>query len=135
MEKIFVFAGKVKDLRTTLHTKLQLEMRMRIHAAEKGASKNRYINSTRVLDGTADTGRGINGNHGHSLDRTDRTFCFRCGRTFTEGESYDRIFVHGQMVPVCHDDRSCIPIIPSRMKRINEIATRFHLAVEDDVHG
>lgn len=132
MEKIFVFAGKVKDLRTTLHTKLQLEMRMRIHAAEKGASKNRYINSTRVFDGTANTGRGAHGDHGHSLDRT---FCFRCGRTFTEGESYDRIFVHGQMVPVCHDDRSCIPIETSRMKRIREIATRFHVVTDGDANG
>lgn len=116
MEKIFVFAGKVKDLRTTLHTRLQLEMRMRIHA-EKGASKNRYINSARVPTGTANTGRGAHGDHDHSLDRT---FCFRCGRTFKAGERYDRIFAHDQMVPVCHDDRSCIP------KQIYEIGTRFH---------
>jgi hypothetical protein len=64
--------------------------------------------------------------------RKQKPTCFRCGREFEEGETYDLIWVGSGMAPVCHDDKTCEDnYIPRHrrqphMKVVHSNASRFH---------
>jgi len=64
--------------------------------------------------------------------RKRKPTCFRCGREFEEGETYDLIWVGTGMAPICHDDKLCEDnFLPrhrrqSRMKVVHSNANRFH---------
>ncbi len=56
-----------------------------------------------------------------------KTYCCLCGRTFAAGEEYELMFWHGMMVPVCRDDRRCVPKDHGKMKKVRKTQHRYHL--------
>ena len=64
--------------------------------------------------------------------RKRKPTCFRCGREFEEGETYDLIWVGTGMAPICRDDKLCEDnYIPRhrrypKMKVVHSNASRFH---------
>ena len=64
--------------------------------------------------------------------RKRKPICFRCGREFEEGETYDLIWVGVGMAPICRDDKLCEENVTLRyrrypkMKVVHRNARRFH---------
>ena len=61
-----------------------------------------------------------------ACDGSMKTHCYRCGRRFESEDNYDLLVVRDRLLPVCHDDRMCIPRKSSKSKKIQELVTRFH---------